>query len=312
MDGLSRLIRLARLEGRLDLRCLMAGQFTLDHEAAAPGEIQFHLVLEGACTVTIRSSTVDLGPGDLLLLPHGDAHQVSASSGERHRFEEEPGPTFTTRRTVGAEHELDLFCGRYHFESAAGTLLFRLLPELVHVTLDAPALTLANVLRGEARFDGPGTGAIVCSLSDALLAMTLRSRPDQRFDTPTLWTAMGDDVLGRVLADVVERPGEPWTIDRMAAAASMSRATFLRRFTARTGTTVATLLTAIRMMVATDLLTNSEHSVARVANKVGYRSESAFAQAFRTTVGTPPARFRKEAVANPVTAVPSCPYDQVN
>ncbi|MCI2423381.1 AraC family transcriptional regulator [Saccharopolyspora sp. K220] len=298
MDGVSRLIRLAHLEGGLDVRCLMAGQFTLENEAAGPGEVPFHLVLEGSCTVTTGSSAVDLGPGDLLLLTHGDAHQVTASSGRRRRFEDEPGPTFVTRRTVGAEHELDLFCGHYHFESAAGTLLFRLLPSLVHVTLDTPALTLADVLRGEAQFDGPGTGAVVCSLCDALLAMALRSRPDQRLDTPALWTAMGDDVLGRVIADIVERPGEPWTIDRMAAAASMSRATFLRRFTARTGTTVATLLTAIRMMVAADLLTRSDHSVARVASEVGYRSESAFAQAFRATVGAPPAQFRKNAVAS--------------
>jgi AraC family transcriptional regulator, activator of mtrCDE len=73
-------------------------------------------------------------------------------------------------------------------------------------------------------------------------------------------------------ADVVRCPGELWTIDHMAAAASMSRATFLRRFTARTSTTVATPLTAVRMMVATDLLTRSDHSVARVASEVGYRS----------------------------------------
>lgn len=301
MDGVSRLIRLAHLEGRLDVRCLMAGQFTLDHEAAPPGEVQFHLVLQGRCTVTTGTSTVDLGPGDYLLLPHGDAHTVTAASGRRRRFEEEPGATFTTRKSLGAEHELDLFCGHYRFDSAAGALLFRLLPSLVHVTMDRPALALADVLRGEADSDGPGTGAIVCSLCDALLAMSLRSRPDQRLDTPALWTAMGDDVLGRVIALVVERPGESWTIDRMATEARMSRATFLRRFTARTGITVATLLTSIRMMVAADLLTRSDLSVARVASEVGYRSESAFAQAFRATVGTPPARFRKHAVTSQCT-----------
>ncbi|MFI5610277.1 AraC family transcriptional regulator [Amycolatopsis sp. NPDC051903] len=296
MDSLSRLIRLAHLEGGLDMRCLMAGQFTLDREAAGRGEAPFYLVLEGRCTVLAGPATVELGPGDLLLLPRGEAHQVRVTSGVPLRYDDEPGPTFVTHRTVGAEPELDLFCGHYFFGSAAGTVLFRLLPARVHVTLDAPALTLANLLRGEAQFDGPATAAIVCSLTDALLGMALRSRPEQRLDTPALWTAMGDDALGRVIAGIVERPGEPWTIDRMAAAASMSRATFVRRFSARTGTTVATLLTSIRLMVAADLLLHTDHPVARIAADVGYHSESAFILAFRTTVGTPPAQFRKNSV----------------
>lgn len=293
MDGLSRLIRLAHLESNIDLRCLMAGQFTVDHEVATPGQVPFYLVLDGGCTVTTGSSRVDLVRGDLLLLPHGEAHHVIATSGRKLPFEDEPGSAFTTRRTVGAKPEHDLFCGHYHVGTAGGALLFRLLPRIVHVALDAPAVELAEIVRGEAAFDGPGTAAIVCSLCDAILAMALRSRPEQRLDTPALWTAMGDDVLGQVITGIVERPGEPWTIDRLAAAASMSRATFLRRFTARTGTTVATLLATIRMMVAADLLTNSDRSVLRIAGEVGYRSESAFVEAFRAAVGMSPARFRK-------------------
>jgi AraC family transcriptional activator of mtrCDE len=296
MDGVSHIVRLARLEGSVDVRCLLAGSITLDNAPAGPGEVPFHLVLDGRCSVTSGASAVDMAPGDLVLLPHGDAHRVAATSGPQRRYVEEPGAAFPTRRAVGAEPEVDLFCGHYRSGTGAGTLLFRLLPQLVHVTLDATALTLAEVVRGEARANGPGTGAVVAALCDALLTMALRSRPDQRLDTPALWTAMSDDALGRVIAQVVDRPGEAWTTGRLAAAASMSRATFLRRFTARTGTTVTTLVTTIRMMVAADLLTSSDHSVGRVAREVGYRSESAFTQAFRAALGTSPARYRKDAL----------------
>jgi AraC family transcriptional activator of mtrCDE len=58
---------------------------------------------------------------------------------------------------------------------------------------------------------------------------------------------------------------------------------------------VATLLTAIRMMAAADLLTRTNHSIGRVAHDVGYRSESAFSQAFRAALGTSPAQYRKHA-----------------
>ncbi|QYN21354.1 AraC family transcriptional regulator [Amycolatopsis sp. DSM 110486] len=296
MDALSRLIRLVRPESSIDVRCLMAGRFSVDQEAAAPGQVPFYVALEGRCTVTTAAAVVDLAPGDLLVLPHGDAHHVHVTSGRKLPFEDAQGATFTTRRTIGAEPDHDLFCGHFHFDTAAGMLLFRLLPSLLHVTLNASALALAEVLRAEAAFDGPGTSAIVSSVCDALLAMALRSRPEQRLGTSALWTAMGDDVLGEVIAGVVERRGEPWTIERMVAAASMSRATFVRRFTARTGGTVATLLTTVRMMVAADLLANSDRSVVRIAGEVGYRSESAFVEAFRAAVGTSPARFRKNSM----------------
>ncbi|WP_326566181.1 AraC family transcriptional regulator [Amycolatopsis rhabdoformis] len=297
MDAVSRLLRSAHIEGTLGLRCRTAGQFTLDRAAPGPGHAPFLLVVEGRCTVSTCASTVDLGPGDLLLLPHGDAHQVCVATGPRRPFVEEVGPVFTTRRSVGVEPELDLYLGHYRVNSATGTLLFRTLPPLVHVTLGVSGAGLADVLRGGARFDRLGTESLVRFLFDALLDIALRSRPEQRLDTPALWTAVGDDTLGKVIAGIVERPGEPWTIERMATAASMSRATFLRRFTARTGTTVASLLTTIRMMAAADLLTRSDHSVSHIARQVGYSSESAFAQAFRAAVGTQPARFRKEVGA---------------
>ncbi|WP_330277743.1 AraC family transcriptional regulator [Lentzea sp. NBC_00516] len=272
MTNLSGLVRLARPAGEIDVRCLMAGGVTLDNPAAERGAVPFHLLLDGACTLTSGTCSVDLLPGDMALLPHGDAHVVTS------------------------DESIDLFCGHYRFDQA-GSLLFRLMPPVVHVTLDPPALALAEVLRAEAVSAGAGSQAVISALLDALLVMTLRSRPDQRLDTPGLWTAMGDDVLGRVITGVLEQPGEPWTIDRLASEASMSRATFLRRFSARTGTTVATLLTAIRMMAAADLLSSTDLSVTRVAGEVGYRSESAFSQAFRAALGTSPARFRRESAS---------------
>ncbi|WP_439656094.1 cupin domain-containing protein [Lentzea sp. HUAS TT2] len=272
MTNLSGLVRLARPEGEIDVRCLTAGSVTLDNPRADPGVVPFHLLLDGTCTLTSGTYSVDLLPGDMALLPHGDAHVVTAP-----------------------DEGIDLFCGHYRFEQGAGALLFRLMPAVVHVTLDPPALALAEVLRAEAVFDGAGSQAVISALLDALLVMTLRSRPDQRLDTPGLWTAMGDDVLGRVITGVLEQPGEPWTIDRLASEAAMSRATFLRRFSARTGTTVATLLTAIRMMAAADLLSRTDLPVTRVAGEVGYRSESAFSQAFRAALGTSPARYRRES-----------------
>ena len=77
----------------------------------------------------------------------------------------------------------------------------------------------------------------------------------------------------------------------------MSRATFVRHFTARTGSTVATVLTTIRMMAAADLLLHSQQSVVQVARAVGYHSESSFSDALRAALGTSPSTHRKTAAS---------------
>jgi AraC family transcriptional activator of mtrCDE len=295
VDSLSRLIRLARLEGDVDVRCLLAGNYASDHPAAEPGEVPFHLVLDGRCTVTVGGTSVALAAGDLLLLPHGDAHIVKAAGAESLPLAES-GNELVTRQSVGAAPNLDLFCGHYRFARGAGALMFRLMPTIVHVSLDKEALGLADVLRAEASAGRAGMGAIVSALLDAVLTMALRCRDEQHLGSAALWTAMGDDGLGRAISAMIERPSEKWTIDRLAAAAAMSRATFTRRFTTRTGTTVATLLATIRMMLAAELLTHSQQSVSQVARAVGYRSESAFTEAFRCALGVSPSQYRKQVI----------------
>ncbi|WP_285582531.1 helix-turn-helix transcriptional regulator [Actinoallomurus iriomotensis] len=95
------------------------------------------------------------------------------------------------------------------------------------------------------------------------------------------------------------RPGRgaDWSVAHLAQVAGMSRATFVRHFSHRTGMTVGTFLTHVRMMIAADLLTETDLTVAAVAAKVGYHSESAFGRAFRLASGSTPARFRRSSAA---------------
>ena len=75
MDALDRLIQLSRLQGALDLRCLLSGQWELDHPPAPPSEAVYHVVLAGSCFLKFRGKAdVRLETGDIVMLPRGDAH----------------------------------------------------------------------------------------------------------------------------------------------------------------------------------------------------------------------------------------------
>jgi AraC family transcriptional regulator, activator of mtrCDE len=124
--------------------------------------------------------------------------------------------------------------------------------------------------------------------------MLLRRSPSD-LTAAALWTAVDDPRIAAVIDSVLRDPGAPWSVQKLAELAMMSRATFLRHFGRQTGTTVGAFLTTIRLMIAADLLTEGDLTVAAISAKVGYRSESAFGQAFAHALGTTPGRFRREA-----------------
>jgi AraC-like DNA-binding protein len=67
-----------------------------------------------------------------------------------------------------------------------------------------------------------------------------------------------------------------------------------------------------RMQLGAQLLTSTSHSVAQIADEVGYESEPAFNRAFKREFGSPPARFRmKSKVAAIVGAAPDPRRDSV-
>lgn len=318
MDAISTLIRMARLDGVVDVRCLLAGSHVLDNPPT-PGRVPFHLLLDGYCTAEVDGHTIDLRPGDVLVLPRAGQHRVrvvadlppvpadrreGASVATLASAGVEAGGDARADTGAGAEAgipAIDLFCGHYTYQPGAGELLFAGLPDILHASFgtgpDSPLRLLGELLRNEAGLDGPGAGALLASLCEALLALVLRGDGGDHPATalPAPWTAVAvsDAGLRAVIDAVVHRPQEPWTIASLAEIAGVSRATLVRHFSAATGMGVADFLTRIRMTIAADLLTTTGRSLDAVAEAVGYQSTSAFGKAFRTATGTTPSRLRR-------------------
>lgn len=302
MDSISRLIRMARLQASVDKRCLLAGTTAMDVPEHGEGEAPFHVLLDGTCTLEVTGRCIDLRQGDVVLLPRGAPHRIrTAGAGRVQGVVETPGETFDTIRSPAGEEVIDLFCGHYSYGSGTGAMLFRSLPDPLHVSFtesgsgDVTEIVrmLSTIMRQEAQHDGPGTAAVLSSLCSALLAMVLR-KSDRRPADTALWTAADDERIRVVVDAVLREPGADWSIARLAKTTGMSRATFVRHFSHRTGMTVGTFLTHVRMMIAADLLTETDRTVAAVAAEVGYHSESAFSRAFRLAGGSTPARFRRD------------------
>ncbi len=101
-------------------------------------------------------------------------------------------------------------------------------------------------------------------------------------------------VLEQVRADLRTE----WSVARMAAAASMSPRTFLRRFTETTAQAPGQWLIAERVAEAQSLLESSALPIERVAEAVGFGRGQALRHHFPVRVGVAPRDYRR-AVGRP-------------
>lgn len=106
-----------------------------------------------------------------------------------------------------------------------------------------------------------------------------------------------DSRIARVVAAVSERPGEPWDVDRMAAAAHLSRSQLNRLFRAAQGVSPREFVIRKRVEQARLLLAETDMSLQMVADALGYADVYFFTRQFSRLAGMPPGRYRRQSHA---------------
>lgn len=104
---------------------------------------------------------------------------------------------------------------------------------------------------------------------------------------------LSDPQIGRAIALMHNKLGDAWTLCDLSDAIGMSRAVFVERFTRLVGEPPNRYLRRVRMHRAAVQLEESEEPIIRIADAVGYHSESAFNKAFSKEMGIAPARYRR-------------------
>jgi AraC-type DNA-binding domain-containing proteins len=173
-------------------------------------------------------------------------------------------------------------------------LLSELLPRLVHVRAGegtgARLGNLVSYIREEAEHSRAGSGLILSRLLEVLLVETLR-REATRLPHPGVLRGLADPQLARAISDIHSDVRRGWTIADLAQRAGMSRSAFARKFSEAVGLAPVEYLLRWRMAIAKDALRHSRGNLEEIAEKVGYRSASAFSTAFSQKVGCPPREF---------------------
>ena len=272
----------------------------------APHLLVYHFLIEGSGVVRLRDDApIKLEPGDVIVVPHGDAHMMYSGQGVERKLSEAMFAKLQTRnlsamQTGGGGEVARFVCGYMVCDPLLCRPILQSLPPAFKVNLRTDRSgqwlekTLLHLVE-EAASENAGSAAVLAKMSEALFVDTLRrylaGLPQQEVG----WLAAArDPIIGKSLMLLHSRTSHPWTIAELAKEVGLSRSSLVQRFTKYLSEPPMAYLIRWRLQLAARALTSTSRGVADIAEDVGYESEAAFNRAFKREFGLPPARYRNE------------------
>ena len=314
MDALSELLRAVKLSGAMFYNAEGSKPWRVNAPpsrqlgryvaANASHVIEFHFVTAGTGYIRVGEETTPFAAGDLLVVPHGDAHEMGNGTGAEVADATEDLPALLKgelkRSSFGGGGETTSFvCGYLACEAGLIRPVLAGLPRVVRVNIrtDSAGKWLeGSILHAVERVAAaaPGSDVILARLAEVLFTEALQRYLGQLPPGRTGWLAgAGDPTVGRSLAALHRKPAHPWTLDELAKEAAVSRSALTERFARYLGQSPMAYLTDWRIELGAEALRTTSRSVLQVATDVGYESEAAFNRAFKRRFGQPPAQYRR-------------------
>jgi AraC-like DNA-binding protein len=264
--------------------------------------IKCYALLAGECWLVVEGTgePVGLRAGDCFLLPRGlpfrlttdlALTQILRAQGRIGGVTKDPG---ANRFIAG---------GHFALAGSHAKLVLEALPPIVHIRAEADRAQMRWALdrmQEELSAPRPGGSLIAQQLAYMMLVQALRLYLAEGAQGRASWlAALTDPQLGGAINAMHDEPGHPWTLEKLARRAGMSRTVFALRFKEVVGETATEYLTRWRMLLATERLAAGGEPVATIASALGYESESSFGKAFRRVIGHPPRRFARGQSRSP-------------
>lgn len=282
-------------------------QLTAPWGLALPGGrlAAVHAVLEGRCRIDLGPIGIsrDLEAGDVAFLPLDTPHSLRSSPDvEAIPVADVPGLDRRDRRMVRLEHggggdQVTLLTASFRTAGSLPPVSLAGIDPLIVIPAESHAKLglLLNLCRTEHHSNAFAQPAVLRRLSELLFLVTLQVLAERGSSKTGWFSTINDPRYRRVLEAVYTRPGDAWSLNRLAEIAGMSRASFARGFRQRLGVTPLAYLTMIRLDRAAAGLAKSRQLISRIALQCGYNSVPSFTRAFVKARGLTPSQFRRQA-----------------
>jgi AraC-like DNA-binding protein len=300
-----------RLEGAIFMRAEYSERWALADQGGPmfaammhPGAerlILFHVVASGRCWVsTPDGERTWASAGEVVVVPYGDVFTMGGAEPVEpvSIMSVVPPPPWTEMPVV--QHgeggpRTDIVCGCLYSEDPLFDPALKAFPPAFVVRPPAgPARSWFDASI-EYALDETSTGGRIRStkLPELLLVEVLRLHLANAPASGQGWfAAVRDPLLAPAMMAVHTAPERKWTVEDLAAEATVSRSSLDGRFREVLGLSPMRYVNEWRMRVAQELLRTTEVTVAAIARRVGYDSEEAFSRAFKRAHGQSPSLWR--------------------
>ncbi|MEO1189016.1 MAG: AraC family transcriptional regulator [Pseudomonadota bacterium] len=304
MDPLSDMISFLRPHDCVAAGLDAGGDWSIRFEAHAG--IKCNAILKGECRLKVDglNETIRLNEGDCFILPKGRPFLLSVQNA---RFGESAEIIYAPvshggTAVYGEGGDFFMTGSRFLMSGPTADFLLSPLPAAMIVRQGMRQESLVwslDRIAEELRCPNPGSALSIAHLSHLVLIFVLRLYLQENPAPTQGWlAAVADRHINNALIAIHDNPARSWTVQDLASHAGLSRTAFSERFRKTVNQTPMTYLTQLRMMFAADRLCRTDAPVARIAEDVGYKSEGAFAVAFKRTMGCSPRRYA-QTIARP-------------
>ena len=293
-DVLSEVLASLHLQVRIFQQGSYCGAWALD--AAGVTHAVFHLIGRGQAWVHRHGEREPLAVrgGDLVMFPQAGWHQLSGTP------RREAG---TRLAATGEGPYTTVLCASVEFAAGQLNPVMRSLPPVLVVRSEDRATSaelhaLARLMLMEYEAAAPGRQGVLNRLAEAMFVLVLRHHMQHAPELKGFLASLKDERIARALSALHGAPGKQWRIRTLAREVGMSRSVFAARFARLLGQSPMQYLAAWRMHLADAMLKARRSSVAQIAERLGYQTETSFRRAFRRVRGIAPGEVRRNARAD--------------
>lgn len=299
IDPLAEIVSLLQPQATFSKRVCANGRWRVNRPET--GQPFYCLMLAGSSELTLTGhAPMMLEKGDFVLIPAAQAFSMCSIDPPALDAPENlpqmlaPGEFWINDAAQPAE--VQTLIGYCQFDAPDAALIVSLLPQFFHVRGESRLTMLVQLVMDECRAQRSARDIMLARLLELILIEALRSQPTCN-PGPGVMRGLADERVAAAIRAIHARPEHSWTGAELAKAAALSRSAFFVRFRDAVGVAPMDYLLTWRMALAKHLLRGKKLAVADVAERVGYRSASAFSVAFTRYVGVSPVKYEQVSLA---------------
>lgn len=273
-------LNLIRLNVEVYHNARVCGQWRINEHSL--GSTCFHMPTQGDCLLSVEGEgDWHLKQGDVVIFPKELPHTMIPSS--KMQGQQQHLPIAESQEIAGTS----MLCGSIDYQHNGGEQIMQFLPKVlvVEAALARQWLhPLTHLIVAESLSGGSMDSPVLNRLCELLVVYALRCFAENYSHEANIFALYSHPKLVQSVMAIHQKPAFGWLLSNLAKEAAMSRSRFSELFSQVAGMTATEYLTWWRMQIAWSELSQG-HSVESVAEKVGYRSEAAFARVFKKVFG---------------------------